>query len=491
MELHLPAPCLVVLIGPSGAGKTTWAQVNFSHGEIVSSDRLRGMVGAGEDDQAASTAAFDLLERIVTERVRRGLTTVIDTTGLIRDDRLRWATLAHGASMPAYAVVFDTPADLCEARNRASDHPIPVTVLRKQLSRFRTAVDEVGSEPFEGVLHPQPTTTVTPQVARVRQAPTPQLTGGHTFGLMVSRFNWTDGDLGAQLASVARRAEEAGFRDLWVMDHFRQIPGVGREWESIPEAYVALSYLAGVTSELRLGTLVTGITHRQPVVLGKMIASLDALSGGRANCGLGIAWNREEHAAYGIDFPPVNDRYQILEDTLQMLPLLWGKGSPSFEGSTFSASDLTCYPRPVQEHIPIMIGGSGERRTLRLVAQYADACNLFGTPELVGAKVEVLRRHCEEVSRDPASVEVTHLVTVLTALDRKALRERVEALRSRNRTAEEYAARANAGVVDDHVALFNAYANAGATHSIVALPDVAMEGSIEAFAKVIDALSEQ
>jgi F420-dependent oxidoreductase-like protein len=426
MELHLPAPSLVVLIGASGAGKSTWAQANFSSGEIVSSDRLRGMVGAGEDDQAASTAAFDLLERIVVERVRRGLTTIIDTTGLDRDDRLRWATLAHDASMPAYAVVFDTPADVCLSRNRASERPIPVAVVRRQLSRFRTASDEVGSEPFDGVLHPQPTTTVTPQAVSGREAPISEVAGGHTFGLMVSRFNWPQGDLGAQLVSVASRAEEAGFRDLWVMDHFRQIPGVGRDWENIPEAYTALAYLAGVTSTIRLGALVTGITHRHPVVLGKMIATLDVLSGGRANCGLGIAWNREEHEGYGIEFPSVGDRYQVLEDTLQMLPLLWGKGSPSFEGATFSASDLTCYPRPVQEHIPIMIGGSGERRTLRLVARYADACNLFGTPEVVAGKVGVLGRHCEDLGRDPASVETTHLVTVLSALDRKALRDRVD-----------------------------------------------------------------
>jgi alkanesulfonate monooxygenase SsuD/methylene tetrahydromethanopterin reductase-like flavin-dependent oxidoreductase (luciferase family) len=234
--------------------------------------------------------------------------------------------------------------------------------------------------------------------------------------------------------------------------------------------------------------LVTGITHRHPVVLGKTLATLDVLSGGRANCGLGIAWNRDEHRAYAIGFPPVSERYRLLEDTLEMLPLLWGKGSPAFEGRTFSSPGLTCYPRPVQERIPIMIGGSGERRTLRLVARYADACNLFGDPATVARKVEVLRRHCDEVGRVFEEVEVTHLVTVLSAPDRRALRERVDLLRGRNRTAEEYAARANAGTPDDHDRLFADYRAAGAAHSIVVLPDVAMEGSIESFGRVIEAL---
>ena len=166
------------------------------------------------------------------------------------------------------------------------------------------------------------------------------------------------------------------------MDHFRQIPQVGRPWEDIPEAYTTLAFLAGVTKQIRLGALVTGIGHRHPVVLGKMVATLDVLSGGRVTLGLGIGWDRREHEGYGIPFPPVPARYQQLEDTLRMLPLLWGKGSPSFSGTTFSAPELICYPRPIQDPIPILIGGSGERRTLRLVARYGDACNLLGLPDI-------------------------------------------------------------------------------------------------------------
>ena len=294
--------------------------------------------------------------------------------------------------------------------------------------------------------------------------------------------------MASRLASIASRAETAGFDDLWVMDHFRQIPQVGRQWEDIPEAYTALAFLAGVTSRIRLGTLVTGIGHRHPVVLGKTVATLDVLSGGRVNLGLGIGWDREEHEGYGIPFPPVPARYEQLEDTLRMLPLLWGKGSPSFSGTTFSAPELICYPRPIQDHIPILIGGSGEKRTLRLVARYADACNLFGRPDVIRRKVEVLHQHCAEVERDPAEVEVSHLVNVMTAADRETLRERVELLRGRNMSAEAFMARHNAGTIEDQLDHMTGYRAAGASHSMVAIPDVHLDGSIEAFGEVIEGM---
>jgi F420-dependent oxidoreductase-like protein len=287
------------------------------------------------------------------------------------------------------------------------------------------------------------------------------------------------------LADIARRAELAGFRDLWLMDHFRQIPAVGRPWEDIPEAYTALGYIAGVTSQIRLGTLVTGITYRNPALVGKMVATLDVLSSGRANCGLGIGWNGDEHRGYGWDLPSVRERYALLEDTLEMLPLLWGKGSPSFQGRMFSASELVCYPRPIQEHIPITIGGSGERKTLALVARYADACNLFGKPETIARKVEVLGRHCFENGRDPGTVEVTHLTRAMVGHDRRDLAERVDRGRNRDQSIAAYSERNNAGTVDDLVGLFDSFHNAGATHSIVSLPDVAEAGSLEAFGDVI------
>jgi F420-dependent oxidoreductase-like protein len=488
MTLRLPAPSLVVLIGPSASGKSTWAAEHFSPNEIVSSDSLRAKVGAGEDDQAAGNAAFDILDRIVAERVRRGLTTVIDTTGLDPAARERWIGMGSEAGIPVHAVVFDTDSETCERRNDASPRPIPKTVLRRQIARFATAKKDLSEESFAGVHIEQPvaiTAIAAPtEVERSAGSGTVGSDAGHTFGLIVSRFDWDD-ELGATLEAIARRAEAAGFRDIWVMDHFRQIRGVGRPWEDIPEAYAALGFIAGVTTTLRLGVMVTGITHRHPVVLGKTIASLDVLSGGRAICGLGIAWDDSEHAAYGIDFPDVTTRYEILEETLEMLPLLWGQGSPEYRGRHIDASELICYPRPIQDPIPILIGGSGEQRTLRLVARHADACNVFGDPGRVQHKVAVLHRHCSEVGRDPADVEVTHLTNALAAPDRGALRRRVDHLRDRNSTPESFMKRHNAGTIDDLEELFADYSAAGADHSIVALPDVALEGSIEAFGEVI------
>ncbi|HEY6629454.1 MAG TPA: TIGR03560 family F420-dependent LLM class oxidoreductase [Acidimicrobiia bacterium] len=488
MELRLPAPSLIVLIGPSGSGKTTWANEHFRSGEIVSSDQLRAVVGTGEDDQRASPVAFDILERIVTERMDRRLTTVIDTLGLDDKRRSGWIDLANSAGIPVHAVVFDTTGEECERRNDLRPRPIPKAVIRKQISRFRSLIPALEDEGFDGIHHQQPVAVVPSAI--VSAAVKPMVSGPnapHSFGLSVSRFAWEGGaaTMAERLADIARRAELAGFRDLWLMDHFRQIPAVGRPWEDIPEAYTALGYIAGVTSQIRLGTLVTGITYRNPALLGKMIATIDVLSSGRANCGLGIGWNADEHAGYGWDFPEVADRYALLEDTLEMLPLLWGKGSPSFAGRTFSASELVCYPRPLQKHIPITIGGSGERKTLALVARYADACNLFGKPETIVRKVEILGRHCSENGRDPAAVEVTHLTAAMVGRDRRDLAERIERVRGRDQSVEAYSDRNNAGTVDDLVSLFEAYHDAGATHSIVALPDVAEVGSLEAFGDVI------
>lgn len=489
MELKLPAPSLIVLIGPSGSGKTTWANAHFARGGIVSSDAIRAMVGAGEDDQTAGTVAFEILERVVDERVRRGLTVVIDTLGLDRESRRRWVGKARAADIPAHAVTFETPPATNERRNAARERPIPKTVLKKQQSRFKAALLELAEDGFDGVHTEQPVAVVASAVASVAATGArPREPGtGHSFGLIVSRFDWPPGDRGEQLASVARRAEDAGFRDVWVMDHFRQIRGVGRPWEDIPEAYTALGFMAAATSRIRLGTLVSGVTHRPPIVLGKMVATLDVLSAGRAICGLGAAWDEAEHSTFGIDFPTLATRYALLEETLQMLPLLWGKGTPPFEGRLIRSSELTCYPRPVQEHIPILVGGSGEKRTLRLVARYADACNVFGDPDRVRHKRTVLMARCEDLGRDPGQIEVTHLTNALAATDRKSLRERVDRLRDRNMPAEEFMGRNHAGTVDDLVALFAAYEEAGADHTIVSLPDVALEGSVETFGEVISA----
>jgi alkanesulfonate monooxygenase SsuD/methylene tetrahydromethanopterin reductase-like flavin-dependent oxidoreductase (luciferase family) len=235
------------------------------------------------------------------------------------------------------------------------------------------------------------------------------------------------------------------------------------------ESYTTLGYLAGVTDAIRLGTLVTGITYRNLAHLAKIVATLDVLSGGRALCGLGAAWFQREHELYDWGMLPRADRYALLEDALELLPLMWGKGSPRFEGRTLTVEETICYPRPLQERIPILVGGSGERKTLRLVARHADACNLFGDPESVRHKVAVLHDHCSSEGRDPAAITVTHLGAA-----------RVVA-------SESERAGQGAATVDEHVGRFRELAEAGVQTAIVGLSDADGAESVRRFADVVAA----
>ncbi len=490
VEHRLPSPCVVVLVGPSSAGKTSWAERHFQPNQIVSSDDLRAAVGIDQADQAAGTVAFELLELIVAERIRRRLTTVIDTMGFDAERRLRWAAAAAAAGVPIFAVTFNTPTTQLLERNSRRSSPLPQSVIKKQAKTHAEVVAQLPRERFDDVLSEEPVAVVAPQFASpAAAAPADPSASGHTFGLVLSRFDWGETDFEETITDIAQRAEEAGFRDLWLMDHFRQIPQLGRKWEDMPEAYTTLSFLAGRTSTIRLGALVTAATHRNPAVLGKMLATLDVLSGGRVNCGIGIGWDEAEHRGYGLTFPSLDERYAITRETVAILRLVWGKGSPSFEGEHFEARELISYPRPLQEEIPILIGGSGEKRTLRLVAELADAANLFGSVEEVAHKVQVLRRHCVEIGREAPDIEVTHLVTAVAAQNREMLGEHIDQLRGRNEAPESYAATNNAGLAENLSGLFADYHHAGATHSIVAMPNAHLEGSIEAFGQVIEAAS--
>jgi alkanesulfonate monooxygenase SsuD/methylene tetrahydromethanopterin reductase-like flavin-dependent oxidoreductase (luciferase family) len=205
-------------------------------------------------------------------------------------------------------------------------------------------------------------------------------------------------------------------------------------------------------------------------------------------CGLGLGWFQQEHSAYGWEFPSRGARYALLEDALQLLPLLWGPGTPAFRGRVLDVPEAMCYPRPLQERIPILVGGSGERRTLRLVARYADACNLFGEAPVVRHKVEVLHRHCADVGRDPETVEVTQLSTVLVADDRSSVDAAVERLRPNRMSAARFAERVNAGTVEQHLGRFGQLGEAGVQTAIVSLPDVDEPGAIARFGRVIAAL---
>ena len=478
----------MVLVGPSSSGKSTWASEHFVPAEIVSSDELRARVGADETDQRAGTVAFDLLERIVIERLARGLTTVIDTTGLDADRRSAWLELAGDSNIPAYAVVFDTALETCLERNAAREHPRPQTVIKKQHRALSLVRAQLADEGFEEVLGVGPVRVAAPLVAESATGSAVSELPNHTFGLILSRFDWGESPLGETLLEVARRAEDAGFRDLWLMDHFRQIPSVGRAWEDIPEPYMALSAIAGQTRSIRLGCLVSSVTHRHPAVLGNQLATLDVVSGGRAVCGLGIGWDREEHDNYGIEFPPTPVRYEMLEETIDFLRVIWGKGGKPFEGEHYRAAALAGYPRPIQDPIPILVGGSGEKRTLRLVAAKADAANVFGKPDRVAHKVKVLHQHCEELDRDADEIEVTHLVNALAAPDSSTLRELVDAVRPSGTSFEQFSGRHNAALAEDLLELFSAYDRAGADHSIVSIPGVATLGTIESFAEVIDGM---
>jgi F420-dependent oxidoreductase-like protein len=472
-SLRLPDPCLVVLVGATAAGKSHWAKEWFQPDQVVSSDRLRAMVGAGERDQRASRDAFELLDLIVAKRLRRGLTTVIDTTGLEPARRAAWRALAERHGVPAHAVVFDPPAAQVRERNRARGSPVPSKVVTGQLRESAEVLERLGDEGFAGVHRAGPVELVPPAFLTALDAAERQKEEPMTleFGLQVSRFGFPGhpATTAEALAEVARAAEEAGFTSLWVMDHFIQIPQIGREWEDMLESHTTLGYLAGVTERIRLGTLVTGITYRSIAHLAKIVATLDVLSGGRAMCGIGAAWFEREHKLYGWEFPPLRERFDRLEDALELLPLMWGRGSPGFEGRTVTVSEAICYPRPLQEKVPIMVGGSGERRTLRLVARHADACNLVGDVDRVRHKLGVLREHCAAEERDPATVDVTHLAPARVVASAEA-REG-----------------AGAGTVEEHVGRYRELAEAGVDTAIVGLSDAEGAESVSRFAEVIAA----
>jgi F420-dependent oxidoreductase-like protein len=224
------------------------------------------------------------------------------------------------------------------------------------------------------------------------------------------RFDWTDGpaDISRGVVDLAERAEALGVRTLSVMDHFFQMEAAAPPTDPMLECYTALGYLAGVTTTLRLRTLVTGVTYRHPGLLAKTMTTLDVLSGGRAELGIGAAWYEREHRGLGVPFPPVAQRFEMLEEALQICLQMWSDDDGPFAGRHYQLAETLCRPAPVSSPRPrIMIGGGGERKTLRLVAQYADACNFFGGPEEVAHKLAVLRRHCDDVGRDPAEIEVT------------------------------------------------------------------------------------
>jgi alkanesulfonate monooxygenase SsuD/methylene tetrahydromethanopterin reductase-like flavin-dependent oxidoreductase (luciferase family) len=430
------------------------------------------VVGSSEDDISASDDAFD-------------------TLGLDASRRRSWRETAGRWQVPCVAVSFDVPPAECRARNRQRPKPIPASALAAQLRSWGLAKEQLLAEGFYSVMPAVPVRVVpkafeSADEAARRQAEQPT---GLRFGLHIGSFTFQGGASATReaLRKMAASAELAGFDAIYVMDHFRQIPQIGRQWEDFLESYTTLAYLAACTERARLGALVTGVTYRNLAHLGKIIATLDVLSGGRAICGLGLAWHRDEHAAYGWEFLSATERYALLEDALRLLPVLWGPGSPAFEGGRVSVPEAMCYPRPLQAHLPIVVGGGGERRTLRLAARYADAANVMGDKKIVSRKAAVLRAHCEAAGRGPGSVELTHLSTVLVGADDRHVAELVERSRRRGGDRARAAATLNAGTVRDHIGRCRELADAGVSEVVVRLVDPLDPSAMEQVASVISA----
>jgi alkanesulfonate monooxygenase SsuD/methylene tetrahydromethanopterin reductase-like flavin-dependent oxidoreductase (luciferase family)/predicted kinase len=464
----IPDPALVVLVGASGSGKSTWARARYRAHEVVSSDDLRGVVGSGPNDLDASQDAFRLLDLIVAGRVRRGLATVVDTVGLDAGRRRGYLDLARAHDLAAVVVAFDTPPALCRDRNARRDRPVPARALAAQLRGFRDALSAVDAEGWDRVVvvgqdAPSP---VEPAPAAPAPAPAGRRDGPDVV-LQLSRFPW-GAEPGAWLRGVALAADEAGFAGIALMDHLIQIPQVGSAWEPIPEPWVVLGMLAGLDTRLRLGTLVTPVTLRPAGVTAKTVATLDAISGGRAFCGVGAGWWEREHLAFGLPFPPPAERLDLLQTAIETMRALWSPGTRAYVGERVALPETTCYPRPVHD-VPVIVGGAGERRTLRIAARLGDACNV--PVDAVDEKTEVLRRHCAEVGRDPDEVAVTVLDLPVVGRDRDDVWDRVERLRGRT-PAAAYARRHHAGTARQHRARYAELAERGVRTVFVAMADL-------------------
>jgi len=239
------------------------------------------------------------------------------------------------------------------------------------------------------------------------------------FGLHLPSFKFPDATpetLFDRVVEQAQATEAAGFDLLTVMDHFYQITMVGPETDPMLEAYSTLAALAQATTTIKLGALVTGVTYRNPAMLAKMVTTLDTISKGRAILGIGAAWNESEHAGYGFKFPPVRERMDRLGEALTIAKLMFTEDRPSFTGKHYQIERALNVPRPIQPGGPkILVGGGGERRTLRLAAQYADACNIFDSFEVVRRKLAILTEHCREIGRDPSEITKTRLAMLVIA----------------------------------------------------------------------------
>ena len=344
-------------------------------------------------------------------------------------------------------------------------------MLTTQLRRIRTLPGLAEAEDWDRVI------MVTEQAeasGSATGAPPDTDDGGDRVPviLQLSRFGWGK-DPAGWLREVAVTADHVGFAGIALMDHLIQIPQVDRAWEPIPEPWVTLGLLAGLDTSLRLGTLVSPVTLRPAGVIAKTTATLDVLSGGRAFCGLGAGWWEREHDAYGIDFPPARERLDRLEATIETLRALWGTGTKPYDGRRVHLPETTCYPRPVGP-LPIIVGGGGERRTLKIAATLGDGCNLR-VDEHLPRKIDAFTRYREDAGR--ASM-ITVLDLPLIGRDREDVAQRVERVRGRL-TARAYAARHPVGTADVHRRRWADLTDRGVEQIFVALPDLDRASDLE------------
>ncbi len=285
------------------------------------------------------------------------------------------------------------------------------------------------------------------------------------FGFNIPSFTYrgvADDQLFETVCAAANAAESSGFDSLWLMDHFHQIPPMGSADEPMLEPYTMLAALAPRTRSLRLGTLVTGVTYRNPALLAKTVTTLDVISGGRAMLGIGAAWFEAEHVAYGYEFLPVGERMKRLEDTVQICRAMFAGGPDNFSGSRHEIAGALNRPLPITPGgPPILVGGGGEQRTLQIAARHADACNIFGDPATIRHKLNVLEEHCERAGRDPAEVCKTRLgALVMSDNSADAARLGAELRTTRNMGMEKYRGYAIEGdpdgVCEQVAALFEA-----------------------------------
>ncbi len=299
------------------------------------------------------------------------------------------------------------------------------------------------------------------------------------------RFDGKASQFSSSLARSAKSAEEVGFDSFWLMDHFHQIKGLGGPEEPIMEGWTTLAFLSGVTSRIKLGTLVTGAIYRYPSVLAKIGATFDVLSQGRLFMGIGASWHKEEARAYGIPFPTTKERLDRLEEAAQILLMMWTSQRASFKGKYYQIEDAYCTPSPLQKpHPPLLIGGGGEQKTLRLVAKYADACNIFGSTKTVERKLQILKEHCRQVNRDYNSILKTMLARVIIGRDRVTVDRRVKETMP-GMTEHQRKEMAIYGTINEVANQISEFEKVGIQYLIINFPDGHEAQSVELFGREI------